>query len=515
MKLFRISAAFLLAAFFIASCTKLEDSIADGLIEIRDVQVAMNPSGLAPLTAQLSFNTLSDTKVRIVIPGNDPVRKSFETLATDHEIPVLGLYPGQVNYVVVEAYNDENSVQKIVEIETPELPEFMPNILIKKQNASAMEQGWNMLNYNVGLGAPNFFTAPFAFDKDGIIRWYIDLRGVDPTFNLGPWERMSNGNFLSGNGRNIYEYDVMGNEVNTWTMPANYSYHHDVIQKPNGNFIIAVDDSNLDTIEDIAIELDVNTSEVLNRWDLREILDIDRFALINDPNDWFHMNAIWYDERDNTVIFSGQRQGLVKVSEDNELIWILAPHNDWGKAGLDGNGQETSDFLLTAVDGSGTPYDHQVQMGEIAIDEFEWSWGQHAPMILKNGNLFAYDNGFRRNYGAPRGTYARGVEYKIDESNMTIRQIWQSGKEKGATFQSHIISDVDELEQTGNRLIFSGINTVERKSHFIEVVPSTSEVVFEAEVFYKLAFIEPGAPLAPGNLDASYRMERVSIYSGY
>ena len=199
-------------------------------------------------------------------------------------------------------------------------------------------------------------------------------------------EPLRNGNLLFAVNHTIYEYDMMGFEKNTWSMPTNYFYHHDMVEKPDGNFIVAVDDSNLTTIEDIAIEIDRNTSELVRRWDLRDF-DVDRFELLNDPRDWFHMNAIWYDETDDAVVFSGQRQGLVKVSMNNELIWIMAPHRNWGKAGLNGDGHETSDFLLTALDQSDQPYDAAVQNGEMAMDDFEWTWGQHAPMYLDNGNL--------------------------------------------------------------------------------------------------------------------------------
>ena len=108
--------------------------------------------------------------------------------------------------------------------------------------------------------------------------------------------------------------------------------------------------------------------------------------------------------------------------------------------------------------------------------------------------------------GAPRGTYSRGVEYNIDESNMTVKQVWQVGKEKGPSFQSHIISDVDVLPN-GNRIVFSEL-ILDETNHLIEVVPATSQTVFEATITYKNLFVPAGAPLAPGTLDSSYRMER-------
>ena len=66
---------------------------------------------------------------------------------------------------------------------------------------------------------------------------------------------------------------------------------------------------------------------------------------------------------------------------------------------------------LQPVDQSDQAYNATVKNGEMVMDGFEWAWRQHAPMYLDNGNLWVYDNGFRRIWGAPRGIFSRGVEY--------------------------------------------------------------------------------------------------------
>ena len=168
------------------------------------------------------------------------------------------------------------------------------------------------------------------------------------------------------------------------------------------------------------------------------------------------MNAIWYDETDGSLIISGRNQGVVKVTSNNQLVWILAPHKGWGKAGVDGDGVETSDFLLTAVDDLGVPHPADAQLGTINSGDFEWCWGQHTSMLLPNGNLFLFDNGFNRNFVTGTPTYSRAVEYEIDETNMTIKQVWQYGMERGTDLYAPIISDVDLLDN-GNRLMTSGM----------------------------------------------------------
>ena len=83
---------------------------------------------------------------------------------------------------------------------------------------------------------------------------------------------------------------------------------------------------------------------------------------------------------------------------------------------------ETSPFLLTAVDDAGTPYSDEIQQGTAESNEFSWTWGQHAPLVLPNGNIFIFDNGFNRNFGSA-SNYSMGTEYEVNEDDMTINKM--------------------------------------------------------------------------------------------
>ncbi len=127
---------------------------------------------------------------------------------------------------------------------------------------------------------------------------------------------------------------------------------------------------------------------------------------------------------------------------DNELVWILAPHRGWGRAGVDSSGHETADFLLTAVDSNGTPFSAAVQDG--------------------------------------------GTAAIIDESSGTVRQVWQYGEERGDPCYSSIISDVDFLPDTENRLIMPGIVTApDSRAYVTEVSYPDAAVVFEGAIRFR------------------------------
>ena len=247
----------------------------DVKVEFSEISITENTGGLVPLSASVSFTTNTPTRITFsILSGSSPLRKEFSEFNTEHEIPILGLYPDQLNQVIIEVQNESGtSEREVVEIQTDPLPEFMPNISIIQKNPSQMGDGWNIIMQIVGLGAPNLVTIPTMFDHDGNVRWYLDLREINEIFPVGPVEPLRNGNLLFAVNNTVFEYDMMGFEKNTWSMPTNYFYHHEMVEKPDGNFIVAVYDLNSSKIEDIAIKIDRNTSELVSRWDLREILD--------------------------------------------------------------------------------------------------------------------------------------------------------------------------------------------------------------------------------------------------
>lgn len=114
-----------------------------------------------------------------------------------------------------------------------------------------------------------------------------------------------------------------------------------------------------------------------------------------------------------------------------------------------------------------------------------------------------FDNGYSRLFNFKDAErYSRAVEYEIDEQAMTIRQVWEYGKERGKNCFSTQVSGVQYLEQTDNRLFCPGINNQLSNGyggHIIEINPKTGEIVFEAEVQ------STGSP-------AFHRANRISLY---
>ena len=482
----------------------------DALV-VGSINADLNGSGITPLSAELTFSTVVPTSVEWEVLGPLPAVGSVDP-SSEHSVPVVGLYPGTENRVLVRLTDAERrfAVDTVV-VATDPLPEYFPDIDIVVADHDRMEPGWT-LSSRQSIGEEGTYRSqPFIFDTNGDVRWTMDLSFFGGLAYM--IERFRNGNLLFAYGGAVYEYDLLGRELRRWEMPG-YSYHHEVIEKPDGNLLVAVSKvAEPETVNDRVIELDRSTGAIVREWDLRRVLDVTRRDFRGDDTNWLHMNGIWYDEADDALILSGRQQGaLVKVSGDNELVWILAPHLGWGPAGINGDGLDTSDFLLTAVDAEGVPFSEPVQHGLEEASNFRWSWGQHAPMILPNGNIFVFDNGVERTFSNGPPLFSRGVEYVVDEERMTVEQVWQYGEERGAEFYSGRLGDVDLMPSTGNRLIMPGIvTTPEQHALVTEVTHPASEIVFEARIRFE---DRPSSEaFARVEFDLVYRSERIPVLS--
>jgi arylsulfate sulfotransferase len=481
-----------------------------------DITVTPNPYGNAPLTALATFQTSLNCSVQVRVMGEVEVTKIFENDGTDHAVPILGLYPDRLNTVLLTLFTHHGTPEShLLSIKTGPLPDVLPDIEINAAGPGPMEPGMNLSTVTVRLGQLTGMY-PIMFDRNGDIRWYLDLTSLHGL--VPPFERINDGNFLGGIGDSIYEYDPLGRLVDQIRLPG-YNFHHDIRELPNGHVVACVDRAGtmivnshglIPSTGDAIIEIDRTTKSVVNSWDMRQLLDVSRNEQINSTGDWLHMNGLWYSASDNCLIVSGRHQGLFKVTWDNKLKWILAPHQGWGNAGFDGSGPPTAPYLLTAVDAEGNPYNGQVEDGFAGADDFDWNYGQHNPHILPNGNLLFFDNGDFRYFLSVFPEFSRCAEFHVDETAMTVQQVWQYGKERGAETFSRIISAVDLLPLTQNRLFCPGIVQTASGSYakVIEVSYPDQEVIFEATLHFKNLLAPPNTAIA----DNVYRSFRISIY---
>ena len=410
--------------------------------DINNPNVILNPYGNSPLTALVMFQTTDAVSPTVTIHGDDELTTFEHTFdaATNHYLPIYGLYADRDNLVTIEYEENDTKISKDLTIKTDALPDNMVRPIDITSNKSK-------LTNDLYFFTPSSQGYTMAYDVNGNVRWYLT--------NNALWkiDRLDNGHLLVSTERRVnspyymtglYEMDLMGKIYAEFDLPG--GYHHDYYEMPDGNLLVASNDftSGDGTVEDVIVELDRQTGDIVRQFDLKDILDTDDGKSENwSSYDWFHNNSVWYDQTTNTVILSGRHKDAVIGLDYNsgDLKWIIGDPTNWN--------EEYQQYFFTPIGSN-----------------FEWQWSQHAAMVTPEGYIFILDNGNNKSknadsYVPASQSYTRGVMYKIDTDNMTIEQVWQYGKERGSEFYSPYISDVDYLGENHYIVHSGGIVSVD------------------------------------------------------
>lgn len=454
---------------------------------IDNPKVVVNPYGISPLTALVIFETKDLTAPMITIEGKDEQSTFTHTFtpAKKHILPIYGLYAGKENKVTIKI----NKQEKTLTIKTRALPKDL--VLPTKVEAKTEE-----LNNDLYFFTPASTGYTCAYDHNGDVRWYLTENFV--------WDikRLENGNLLLSSNRlinppyyttGLVEMDLTGKIYYEYSLPG--GYHHDAYEMPNGNLLVASDDfiSGNGTVEDYIVEIDRKTGDIIKQIDLKNILPTDQGKSENwTEYDWFHNNAVWYDEATNSITLSGRHQdAVVNINYDTEEInWILGDPEGWEK---------------------------QYQQYFFKVDddkEFDWQYAQHAAMILPNGNVFLFDNGNNRskkkeNYRKAEDNFSRGVIYDINTDNKTIKQVWEYGKDLGSKFYSPYISDVDAIDDNHYIVHSGGISSTKGK-------PNNTPASFNKDVTLNSITVEVKDDEEIFHMELptnNYRTEKMSLYA--
>lgn len=459
--------------------------------KIENPNIIIDPYKSSPLTALILFETKNDVTPKVTVVGKDnntTITHTFQN-TTKHYLSIYGLYPDYENKVIIEYKEKGKQIKKEVTIKTDKLPDDFP--LPTSVNSKKEELGTEFYFYT-----PSSKGYSCAYDMNGDVRWYLTHYAI--------WDntRLKNGNMLVSTERlintpyymtGLYEIDMFGKIYKEYSLPG--GYHHDYYEMPNGNLLVATDDfdNKYGTVEDYIVELDRKNGKIVNKIDLKNILNMTDGKSENWTSyDWFHNNSVWYDEKTNSITLSGRHQDAVINIDYNtkKLNWIIGDSKNWSK-------------------------DYQKYFFKKVGENFEWQWSQHAAMITKEGYVFLFDNGnnkskIKGNYVPADKSYSRGVMYKINKKNMTIEQVWEYGKERGSDFYSPYISDVDYLGKNHYIVHSGGIVKEDGKPSNQPAGLSTGNIALKSDTVELLNDKVIFELVLPTN---NYRVEKMNIYN--
>ena len=518
-----------------------------------DPEVTMAPNESTPLAALLELETDEPTSVRVTISENtasastqargvfNAMTIEFDALEQRHSLPLLGFFPGRtfsIEVAVTDRAGNETVFGQPIVVSTDPLPEDFPPLDIVS-SPEKMEPGVTLFDIGARGANQSFGEALIAVNHMGDVVWYHRARASASDARMLP-----NGNilFLAPAAPNdIIEMDMLGNVVSRWhsvltsgfgpdSIPVlTESFHHEVFYMENGNLLtLSVELEEIDgypssdsdpeapletafVAGDLIVEF-ARDGTIVNEWAVLDMLDPFRIGygslsgfwnnIFSDfadaTRDWSHGNAVIHDPSDDSIIVSLRNiDAVIKFSrQTGELIWILGTHQNWD---LDLFG----DYLLNPIG-----------------PEFLWQYHQHAPTLTPEGDILLFDNG---NFRAspfdvklpPGDNFSRAVQYRVDEANMEITQVWEYGEFAQEILYTPFIGDADYMTETGNVLItFGGITqdaqgfpseTIGDSKVSAKVVEVTHEI--PAEVVFEMSITDTSPDIANGW--TVYRAERL------
>lgn len=460
---------------------------AEGKLFYKSPAIRPNPIERVPLVAIVDVDATTSVTPTILI---DDGQRQWEQPwpvegANRHRIAVMGMKPDRLHRIRIRLTTEDGTSQTCepMEFQTPPLPRNFPPLEVLKSDPDKMEPGLTFFATNIWEERSSILNYGFilALDELGEVVWFCETGD-----RIADLRILKNGNILyqHGNYRYAYEIDVLGRDIKRWVgsnltvVPDDDSVpikidttHHDIIELPSGNLATLATELNqveafptsefepdapwepAHVVSDAVVEFDRDTGKIVNRFELRNILDPKRFGYIslgsfwkdkyNDrigdvSRDWSHANALMYLEGEGAMLISFRHLDCIyKLNwKTKEIIWILGNPGGWA--------DEFQKYLLKPKD-----------------EDFAWFYHQHSPQMTPQGTLMLYDNGnyrarpFKQAVMAPDNR-SRVLELRIDEQNKTFETVFEYDGGAENRFYCPFYCEADSLQATQNILVTDG-----------------------------------------------------------
>lgn len=128
----------------------IQDELESGNYTFEEPFVIQNPYQNAPLTAFVVYTGDQEVSVRVTVKGKDEEHNIVDTLdaATQHKVPIVGLYADTDNEVLLEELDADGKVIKssTINIETESLPDELKDVVKLRRKDNGICHGINDSN---------------------------------------------------------------------------------------------------------------------------------------------------------------------------------------------------------------------------------------------------------------------------------------------------------------------------------------------------------------------------------
>lgn len=444
----------------------------------------LNPFGTGSNGLYLYFTTDLGTQVTYTIEaeGTSTFTRTAENVFLDadmqekagdkkyteqHELQLIGLVPGKTNHVTLTITGGMGITRQEVtfDIQMPETESGYATKLASTKGESSAEPSdglYALVRVNGHLGYTYFF------DDDGVLRYEMETEG----YGLDRIMEYEDDLLVCSSSNAVARVDGLGRVKHVYDL-GKYEMHHDLQPSGEDTIVILAEHANSTMVEDVVLELDLESGEVTELIDFSEFMKdfVDEYTHVIGPtdtffwqageNDWIHLNTIQYLEQDDSIIVSSRETSTIMKVENIHST----PTIDW--------------FAGNEKFWEGTPYEG---LSLAQVGDFNPQYGQHSVEYDGAGKedgtyyLLMYDNNYWAN--STRSGYSLDVEdgvstelyggtsdvshayrYLIDENERTFTLV-----DSFDVPYSSIVSNVQRLDDgnsdDGEYVVNSGIAKV-------------------------------------------------------
>lgn len=304
--------------------------------------VIYNPYGTNNLGVNVYFETEEEMEISYVISvGDEKIPNYSNTLNNDvsgnytkeHAYQIIGLVPGYKNIIdLVGKTKDGKEVTSTIFFDATNV-KVNSDVLVKTvegRSTEDMEDGLFVL-----FGLDKAFNANnYIYDNNGVLR--ADL--VIEDYRSDRIEFIDGKLYYSCNNDGIGVINRLGKIEKKYLLDG-YEMHHDyVYDKENNKFLILVNsDKEKDkTIEDLIISLDLETGEIKEIVDMKDLMpDIYKEAKMPESGvntyggtglDWIHLNSLSIVDNGEIVVSGRELSSIISIKNiysDPEIKYII------------------------------------------------------------------------------------------------------------------------------------------------------------------------------------------------
>ena len=321
--------------------------------------------------------------------------------ATEHEYQLIGLVGGNVNTVTLTATDEDGNTESTQwEYYAPKIQNQDDYIQLDIDEGTSTQELCDGLytilgndqDMDEGEDENAAYRYIYIYDSEGVCRSEIPImsyRAHRLIFDDGIM-------YYSASARYFVGMDATGRLAKIYDL-GDYKLHHDYIFGTEGNVLLLGTENDAATEEDRVLSLDLETGEVTEIIDLRDLFG-DYLATLEYPEDdtldWMHLNTLSLIEDDALILSARETSTIIRVDNiyDNPTVtWTIGSDTFW-----EGTGYE--DFLLE-------------QVGEFSLQA-----GQHCVEVVEDDSLeegqcylYMFNNNFTK-------CSSRGYDYTLDDN---------------------------------------------------------------------------------------------------